>query len=169
VNHDNSSEYALPTVSEHPGETVPNRHGLGAFRRRARELAVAARTVAGGRRPWIEQALRDAVGRANRAANAAADRARPHIRGAARVAARRLDPTAVTDDRYAEALRALVEAISDEGGITYEPGSAGYVVEAGTGTGKMSTGIAYSGPLSQALEHARDLLHADARTEGADR
>jgi hypothetical protein len=165
MEHESRSEQSIPSESGHSQPSQQEGREVGEFRRRARELAVAARTLSGGRRPWLERALRAAVATANRAANLAADPARPRVRGVARAAARRLDPTVVMAEKYAEALRLLVEAIHEEGGVTYDPAVAGYVVEAGTGMGKMTTGIAYSAGLSQALERATDLLRAEARTD----
>jgi hypothetical protein len=103
--------------------------------------------------------VQEAIARAQQTMLARATTARPYAGRVTHSVAQRLDPGAATDDRYEQALRELVDAIGDPGSITYSATRSGYVLESGPDAGRMTSGIAYDARLSNALTHAKDVLH----------
>ena len=155
----------MPEDSRATPTPVTNEHVLTQLRRRTRMLTSAARHTLNTQQPSIERAVREAVALAQQAAIAGVTTTQPYVRKVARGIARRLDPGTPVGDRYEQALRELVDAISEPGSINFRAASSGYVLESGSDAGRMTTGIAYGARLSAALGHARDLLHA--HTPGA--
>lgn len=158
-----TNDSAAPQMPEDSRATptpVTDDHVLTQLRRRTRMITSAARHTLNMQQPSIERAVREAVVLAQQAAIAGAANTQPYVGKVARGIARRLDPGTPVGDRYEQALRELVDAISEPGSITFRPGSSGYVLESGPDAGRMTTGIAYGARLSAALGHARDLLHA---------